>query len=119
MVLDATLAAVDTGSGPEHRADAAHTGVASRHRPVAVLQDGSRVACKLLVGADGVRSAVGKHLGVSQLSFVGQAGYRGIAKFDGRAPVADRTVCQVWDEIFVMRVLSTAAALLRTLCGGC
>jgi 2-polyprenyl-6-methoxyphenol hydroxylase-like FAD-dependent oxidoreductase len=84
VVRDAAVTAVDaSGAGADGR------------RPAAVLEGGVRVPCRLLVGADGVRSAVARSLGVGRVNFAGQAGYRGIASFEGDAPVAPRTVCQV------------------------
>jgi 2-polyprenyl-6-methoxyphenol hydroxylase-like FAD-dependent oxidoreductase len=63
-------------------------------RVVVTLKNGQTVAARLVVGADGVRSVVARGLGISEPTFVGQAGYRGIAQFKGEPPVQPRTVCQ-------------------------
>ena len=60
-----------------------------------VLEDGTKLQARLVVGADGVRSAVSQGLNVPPAQFSGQAGYRGLASFDGPAPARERTVCQV------------------------
>lgn len=82
VALDATVASVDV-RGSDGGA------------PVVTLESGREIACRVAVGADGVRSAVARSVGAPSTSFVGQAGYRGIAEFDGTPPVAARTVCQV------------------------
>ena len=130
VLLDAAVAAVDTSqpTSPSSQGlhDAKHQQQHSRpaaqlqHRPTAVLHDGTEISCKLLVGADGVRSVVGKHLGADKLSFVGQAGYRGIAQFDQPAPVAERTVCQVLTSSHAWRVSDARSALhTLSLCKRC
>ena len=80
VVLDAPVESVDAESGR------------------VTLADGRSVGGRLLLGADGVRSAVAAAVGVPPAGFVGQAGFRGIADFErGSAPgfVGDSAVCQV------------------------
>ena len=60
-----------------------------------VLEDGTELQARLVVGADGIRSAVSQGLDVPPAQFSGQAGYRGLASFKGTAPAKERTVCQV------------------------
>lgn len=60
-----------------------------------VLEDGTELKARLVVGADGLRSAVAQGLNVPPANFSGQAGYRGLASFEDPAPAQKRTVCQV------------------------
>lgn len=59
------------------------------------LEDGTELKAKVVVGADGLRSAVARGLNLPPPNFTGQAGFRGLASFDGPAPAKQRTVCQV------------------------
>lgn len=76
------------------------------------LEDGSTLKAKVVVGADGVRSAVAAGIGVSPANFTGQAGYRGLAAFDGPSPVQPRTLCQVRERTRVR----TCCALCVIVC---
>lgn len=60
-----------------------------------VLGDGRKLAGRVIVGADGVRSAVARGLGVPPPNMSGQMAFRGVAKFEGALPIAASTVCQV------------------------
>ena len=98
VALDATVAAVDVKGG-------------SGGAPVVTLESGQEIACRVAVGADGVRSAVARSVGAPSTSFVGQAGYRGIAEFGGPPPVAARTVCQVRPSAATATVVQVGATL--------
>lgn len=77
VLLDATITGVDTTT------------------TAVVLADGRQLPGRIIVGADGVRSAVASGLGVPPPNVTGQMAFRGVAEFDGPLPVAASTVCQV------------------------
>ena len=67
VVLDAAVESVDLNAEK-----------ASAGAPAVVLQSqATPVQCRLLVGADGVRSKVAQSLGVGHINSARQAGYRG------------------------------------------
>lgn len=80
VLLDADVVSVDTSTA---------------QRPSVILKDGRKLSCRLLVGADGVRSTVADSIGQPAASFVGQAGYRGVATFPGGMPLDKGVICQV------------------------
>jgi len=70
---------------------------ASESRPVLKLSSGQRLRCRMVVGADGVRSAVASHVGVQPPRYAGYVAYRGMATFPpGALPLPPDTVRQVW-----------------------
>lgn len=78
IVLDATVASVSPG------------------RNEVVMEDGTKLKARVVVGADGERSRVAEGLGVRPANFVGQIGFRGVAEFgDGPSAIAPRHLCQV------------------------
>ncbi|CAG9465240.1 unnamed protein product [Pedinophyceae sp. YPF-701] len=72
--------------------------VTSPDDPCVLLDDGSRVRCRAVVGADGVNSAVGRALGVSGVNYAGYSAFRGMSEFpsDADVPLEGLTVRQVW-----------------------
>eukprot|EP00892_Ulva_mutabilis_P008071 jgi/Ulvmu1/5636/UM023_0176.1 len=80
VLLDATVTGIDAG------------------QTAVVLADGSRVPGRMVVGADGVRSAVADGLGVPAPNVTGQMAFRGVAEFDGPVPVAAATAAQIWGK---------------------
>mmetsp|Transcript_4027 Transcript_4027/g.11681 ORF Transcript_4027/g.11681 Transcript_4027/m.11681 type:complete len:463 (+) Transcript_4027:130-1518(+) len=52
----------------------------------------------VVVGADGVRSRVGAHLGLSMPNYAGYSAYRGLATFEEGLPLPLNTIRQVWGD---------------------
>ena len=100
VILDAPVASVDTNGD----------------RPVIVMEGGQRLSCRMVLGADGVRSVVGASIGVPPANPSGQAGYRGLATFNGDSPVRASTVCQVWLWLMISSYLVIANMSVRSPC---
>ena len=68
--------------------------------PSVTLHSGETLRCRVVVGADGVRSAVAQSLGVPPPNYAGYVSYRGVASFGGddRMPLPDSTIRQLWGE---------------------
>lgn len=64
--------------------------------PVLHLAGGRRLRCRALVGADGARSVVARHLGLAAPNYSGYTAYRGVATFpEGGLPLPPDTIRQV------------------------
>ena len=77
VLLDATVTGLDTSA------------------TAVLLADGSKLNGRVVVGADGVRSAISEGLGLPGPKVTGQMAFRGVAEFDNTLPIAASTVCQV------------------------
>uniref|UniRef100_A0A0D9WYZ9 FAD-binding domain-containing protein n=1 Tax=Leersia perrieri TaxID=77586 RepID=A0A0D9WYZ9_9ORYZ len=47
------------------------------------LEDGRRIAARVVVGCDGVRSPIARWMGFSEPRYVGHMAFRGLARYDG------------------------------------
>lgn len=65
---------------------------------VATLSTGEEIRGAVVVGADGVRSAVGASLGNRPPNYAGYSAYRGLATFNEELPLPLNTIRQVWGE---------------------
>lgn len=62
------------------------------------LQGGQELRCRLLVGADGVRSAVAQHLALPAPGYAGYIAFRGVATMLGGLPIPATTIRQLWGQ---------------------
>lgn len=61
-----------------------------------VTEDGLELWCRVLVGADGVRSAATSHLKLPAPSYSGYVAYRGVVTMPEGVPVALDTIRMLW-----------------------